>query len=318
MKRQPVLEPSAEALGGSTPGRIAKRYLLATRPMFLPASLLPVILGTVIGSALAGTLDGLAFVLALGAIALVHGAINVLNDVYDDINGTDPANEEHVHPFTGGSRFIQNEVLSRQQMFTWGLVLLGLACVLGLALVLYAGTGVLVFGLMGILLGVAYSVPPVQLASRGLGELSVGLGFGVLPVAGAAWLQTGSISITAVVLSIPVAIWVANILLVNEVPDRNADAQAGKDTLVVRLGKPATATLYRVTNIVAAAVVAGAAVAGLVPLWAAAGPAALALGAWTAGGRIAAAGSDLGGPIRMTLAIHALGALWLTVSVAAG
>jgi 1,4-dihydroxy-2-naphthoate octaprenyltransferase len=318
MKQQPVLEPSAEALGGNAPGRVLKRYALATRPMFLPASVLPVILGTAVGAALAGGFDGVAFALALAAIALVHGAANVLNDVYDDLNGTDPANDGRVHPFTGGSRFIQNEVLSRQQMFAWGLVLLGLAGVLGLGLVVYSGPMVLAFGLAGVLLAVVYSLPPIQLASRGLGELAVGLGFGVLPVTGAAWLQTGQIPAAAVLLSIPVAIWVGNILLVNEVPDRSADARAGKRTLAVRLGPAGTAALYRANNLLALLVVLAAAAAGLTPFWAALGPAALTVAAWVAGSRIAREGADLGGPIRVTLTIHALGALWLTLSAAAG
>lgn len=306
-------EPSLAALGGGSFARAAKRRLLATRPMFFTASVLPVLLGTAWGHGTAGYLDGQAFVLALVAIMCVHGGVNVLNDVYDEMSGTDAANTARIHPYTGGSRFIQNGVMTLAQMQHWGVTLLGLALIPGVALFALKGVGVVLLGLMGVALGVSYSASPVQLSARGLGQGAVGIGFGILPVTGAAWLQTGTLSMAALLLAVPVSLWVANILLVNEVPDMAADAAAGKRTLPVRIGRGRTRVLYLCLNGLALAAVAGAVVTGILPLVALALPLALFPGAVRAARAIGGAGDRdaLTQAIKLTLGIHAAGTLWL-------
>ncbi|MEJ2179900.1 MAG: prenyltransferase [Gammaproteobacteria bacterium] len=291
-----------------------KKYLLATRPMFLTASALPVLLGSAIGFHTSAQFDAIAFVLALFSVILAHAAINVLNDVYDDLSGTDRFNDERIFPFTGGSRFIQDDILNLNQMRRWGYLLLVMSVVLGLALVAHKGLMVLVFGIVGVFLGVAYSAPPLKLASRGIGESAVGIGFGVIPVVGAAWLQTGYFSWEALLLSVPVSIWVANILLINEVPDRAADGKAGKNTLVVKFGLKSAATIYLILSAVALSALVWAAVLNYIPalalilsflLFIPAIVAARAIINWKIKpGMMEAA-------IKMTLTIHAANILWL-------
>jgi len=230
-----------------------KRYFIATRPMFLSASALPVLLGTAIGVHTSGNFDLIAMVLALLSVMLVHAGVNVINDVFDDLNGTDRINSSRISPFTGGSRVIQNNVLTLEQMRRWGITLLILGILTGLALILYSGMVVLILGCLGLLLGIAYSAPPLKLASRGLGESAVAVGFGILPVVGAAWLQSGIISWQALLLALPVSLWITNVLLINEIPDITADQLAGKRTLPVRLELRTTALLYMLGNILAVA-----------------------------------------------------------------
>ena len=249
-----------------------KDYLLATRPVFLVASLLPVLYGSIVGFQIAdrqnGNFDFLALLLALVAVAFVNLGINVLNDVYDDINGTDRINRHAVIPFTGGSRAIQDNVLTREQMRHWSYLLLTLSVVTGFFLFLHNGYGVIVFGLLGLFLGIGYSMPPVKLASRGLGEAAIALGVGMLPVMGAAWLQSDYFSWAVLWLSLPIGLWVTNIILVNEVPDAEADSTSGKNTLAVRFGVKATAGFYLILNMVAAASIVIAALFGLIPFMA--------------------------------------------------
>jgi len=309
------MEPTQQALAGSAPSRIIKRYLLATRPMFFPASVLPVLVGTAWGASAAGQTQWPAFVLALVATMCVHAGINVLNDVYDDINGTDRANAERIFPFTGGSRFIQNEILTRAQMARWAVLLLGVSVLLGVVLIAHSGAGVLLFGLAGMGLGVLYSMPPVQLAARGLGETAVAAGFGVLPVTGAAWLQSGQIDLGAVLVSLPVSLWVANILLMNEVPDIAADRAAGKLTLAVRTGEEGVRRLYLGLNIAAVAVLIAGAAAALLPWTCAIVPALLLPVAFLAARTIDAPLERERG-IKLTLLIHTAGALYLAASLA--
>ncbi|MGD8795454.1 MAG: hypothetical protein PVH51_01285, partial [Thiohalophilus sp.] len=66
------MEPTSKALSGPSPQQVFKRYLLAVRPMFLTASVLPVLLGTAWGVHVAGSADWPSFVLAVLSIALVH------------------------------------------------------------------------------------------------------------------------------------------------------------------------------------------------------------------------------------------------------
>ncbi len=311
-----MIEPSVDVLGGDALGRVIKRYVLATRPMFFTASVLPVIVGTVWGVGAAGQIDAGAMVLALAAILCVHGGINVLNDVYDSQSGGDETNTGRIFPFTGGSRFIQNGVMSAEAMKHWGMVLLIVAAVLGLWLFAIKGWVVLALGVTGMGLGVLYSMPPVALGGRGIGEAAVGAGFGVLPVIGAAWLQSGTWDGAALILSLAVGFWIAAVLVINEVPDIEADAAVGKRTLVARLGIAGTRWLYLALQVSAVVMLAWLFVGGGLSALALSLPVLGLAAAMVAAQGIAAGGRASGRlrrGIRITLAIHGLGCLWLAL-----
>jgi 1,4-dihydroxy-2-naphthoate octaprenyltransferase len=102
---------------------------------------------------------------------------------------------------------------------------------------------------------------------RGLGEVAVALGFGPLMLLGAYVVQTeGALAWEPFVASVPIALLVALILYVNEIPDRRGDAHAGKRTLPVRFPRSTIVMGYNVAAAAAyAAVVAGVA-AGVLPI----------------------------------------------------
>jgi 1,4-dihydroxy-2-naphthoate octaprenyltransferase len=310
-------EPSLAALAGDTLAARARRLLLATRPAFAPASVAPVLIGTAWGYRASGHMHWTVALLALFATLLVHLGANVLNDVADDLGGTDRINQERIFPYTGGSRFIQNGIMSANEMTVWGVTLLAAAALLGLALIELRGPAILVFGLIGVALGVSYSLPRIQLAARGIGEAAIAIAFGVLPVTGAAWLQSGRLDGASVVISVPVSLWVAAILLMNEVPDQAADARAGKATLVVRLGTEATRRVYLGLQLTACAAFLLAGALRLVPWWIAIVSIALIPGAWSAaqGIREPAERARLTRSIRTTLALHTAGSVLLLAAV---
>jgi 1,4-dihydroxy-2-naphthoate octaprenyltransferase len=312
-------EPTVAALCGDSAGVRAKRLLLATRPAFSVASTAPVIVGSAWGLRVAGHLDWSVAILALVATLCVHLACNVFNDVADDLSGADRSNEERIFPYTGGSRFIQNGIMTAKDMTVWGLVLLAAAAIIGLTLVELRGPGVLVFGLIGVALGVSYSLPRVQLAARGLGEAAIAAAFGALPVTGAAWLQTGRVDGPAILISVPVSLWVAAILLMNEVPDRAADARAGKATLVVRLGLDATRRLYRGLQVTACAAFLAAGALRLVPWWSALPALLLLPAAWKASRAIRDDydRQPLTRGIESTLRLHVAGSALLLLAIMA-
>jgi len=309
------LEPRFEDLAGDAPGRKARRLFLATRPKFLTASVLPVIVGTAWGATLAGQFDALAAVLALLATALVHAASNVINDVGDDVTGTDRTNIERIYPYTGGSRFIQNQIMTAAEMHRWGWTLIAIASVLGLVLALLKGPTVIALGLAGIAIAWAYSAPSLQLSGKGVGEFFLMIAFGLLPAGGAAWLQSGVFDIVTVLMALPLGIWVMLILWINEVPDRRADAASGKRTLVVRLGIDGARHGYRLLHVLAYAAIVALVVRGTLPWWVAVGGLVV-----MAGGFKAAAGigenvdrAVLTKSIEMTIGLQTIGSILLFV-----
>jgi 1,4-dihydroxy-2-naphthoate octaprenyltransferase len=173
---------------------------------------------------------------------------------------------------------------------------------------------ILAFGLAGVVLAVIYSVGPVRLASLGLGELAVGIAFGI-PIVGAAWLQSDVLDSAAVLFAVPVSAWVAAILLINEVPDIAADGATGKRTLPVRLGCGGTAVLYVAIHVTALAAFVQMTATGMLPILAPLVPLALLFLVFRAAVAIRKGIEDRSGmtaAIESTLAIHTVGSIWLT------
>jgi 1,4-dihydroxy-2-naphthoate octaprenyltransferase len=309
------LEPRYEDLAGDGFARRARRLFLATRPKFLTASVLPVLVGTAWGATVAGGLDLLAAVIALLATALVHGASNVINDVGDELTGTDRDNVDRIYPYTGGSRFIQNRILTLTEMNRLGWGLIGVACVLGAILALLKGPWVIALGIAGIFIAWAYSAPSLQLSGKGVGEFFLMIAFGLLPAGGAAWLQSGVFDLATVLLAVPLGIWVMLILWINEVPDRKADAANGKRTLVVRLGLEGARLGYRLLHVAAYAAIVALVAMGSMPWWVAIAALLVLAGGFKAASGIAedAPRAVLTKSIEMTIGLQAIGSILLFV-----
>jgi 1,4-dihydroxy-2-naphthoate octaprenyltransferase len=115
--------------------------------------------------------------------------------------------------------------------------------------------------------GFGYTAPPLKLVYRGLGEIAVALGFGPIMLLGAYVVQTGGrLAWEPFVASIPVALLVALILYVNEIPDRRGDAYAGKRTLPVRFGRSSVIAGYRIAAAGAYVAVVAGVLIGLLPV----------------------------------------------------
>jgi 1,4-dihydroxy-2-naphthoate octaprenyltransferase len=228
-------EPQVAVFHQRTVANRLATYVAAMRPAFLTASVLPVLVGIALTWHLHGGVDwALAAATALN-IAVIHAGANVFNDYCDARNGTDDANVAHVFPFSGGSRFIPNGVLTLRQTLWLGAVLLAAGAVMGLAMAALAGPFILAIGAVGGALAIFYSAPPC-LACRGLGDFVIGVCFGVLPVAGTEFIQAGTVSPANWWLGAAVGCFVAAILWINSIPDIDADRSAGKWTLPARLG----------------------------------------------------------------------------------
>ncbi len=221
-----------------------KNWAMALRVPFLTASIIPVLLGTVIAWFATGTLYWGFFLLAMLAGLLAHMGTNVINDYTDHKSGNDEVNREFVRPFSGGSRVIQLGLLTPLEVLLGGAIFFLLSAVIGFYLAWTRGPLILVFGAIGFISGMFYTGGFLNWAKRGVGELLVGLNFGVLMTLGAYYVQTQSLSWVPVIAAIPVSLLIAAVLYINEFPDYTADKQVGKSTLVVRLGRERGVILY--------------------------------------------------------------------------
>jgi 1,4-dihydroxy-2-naphthoate polyprenyltransferase len=240
--------------------------LRTTRLPFLTATVIPVLLGILIAAS-HGTFDLVAAVLTVIGACFVQLGLNVANDVFDTVQGADDANVTPTK-FSGGSRVIQYGLVSLRQMATLATVFYVIAGLIGLVLLAFWGSpALLVIGVVGFIVSLGYTAPPLKFVYRGLGEVAVAIGVGPMMLLGAYVVQTrGALAWEPFVASIPVAILVALILYVNEIPDRRGDARAGKRTLPVRLPRETVITIYNVAVVVAYVALVAGVVLGILPV----------------------------------------------------
>jgi len=224
-------------------------FFLASRPKFLVASAAPVLVGSAFGFATAKTFSPHLFILALLAIMALHASANLANDYFDHTSRNDWLNKNPT-PFSGGSRYIQQGILSPKAILFAALLALAAGAAIGAVIVLLTrSVFILILGLVGLLGGFFYTAPPLRLGYRSVGEPVIALLFGLLPVYGSYYLQTKTIDIIPLLPAVIVGILIFLVILVNEFPDAAADAAVNKRTLVVRFGIPASVWIYRIALI---------------------------------------------------------------------
>ena len=240
--------------------------LRTTRLPFLTATIIPVVLGILIAAS-HGSFDLFAAILTVVGASFVQLGLNVANDVFDTVQGADDANVTPTQ-FSGGSRVIQYGLVSLRQMATLATVFYVLAGIIGLILLATHGSpALLVIGVLGFIVSLGYTAPPLKFVYRGLGEIAVAIGFGPLMLLGAYVVQTGgALAWEPFVASIPIALLVALILYVNEIPDRRGDARVGKRTLPVRFSETTVITGYNVAAAAAFVILVAGVVIGFLPV----------------------------------------------------
>jgi 1,4-dihydroxy-2-naphthoate octaprenyltransferase len=178
-------------------------------------------------------------------MVLLQGGANMTNDYFDHLSGNDWAGEKPT-PFSGGSGMIQKGLLSPRAMLTESLVVLAAGAMLGVIIVLITkSVFIIVLGVVGVLGGFFYTSPPLKFAYRTTGEILIAFLFGILPVAGAYYLQAGRVDWIITPAAMIVAILIFMIILINEFADVHQDSSVNKRTLVVRFGVKSSSIIYR-------------------------------------------------------------------------
>ena len=210
----------------------ARTAFLSTRPWSFTMTFSSVTMGTLM-AAIAGRFDPLLYALALGGMVAFHAATNVLNDFFDVRHGVDregaPTTKYRLHPAAFGQT-----PLSTTLGFSIGLYALTLAA--GIYLAFVTSTSILLVIGAGIAGSVFYTADPVVLKARALGEATVFIMWGVLIPLGSYLVQTGVPSWSPAAAALPIGIFVALVLLANNIRDIAYDGSVNARTLAVVLG----------------------------------------------------------------------------------
>lgn len=225
--------------------RIIKNIFIMSRPPFHIVGILPFVLGTVMANRLEGVFRLPVFLLSIFAVILIM-LVTYYNGEYYDVIEDKISAKSGKSSFAGGSQVIAQNILPRRYARIGSFIALGLSVVIGLVLQFYYRTGgwTIPLGVIGIFFGYFYSNPPLRFVSRGVGEIFIGFCYGWLPVATAYYLQTQSVNLLISMVSIPIALAIFNVILINEFPDYNADRQAKKRNIVVCLGMQRSRFIY--------------------------------------------------------------------------
>ena len=235
---------------------IALVWLKAIRLQFYPMTFIAYVSG-----ALAAESSGYGFhssVFWLGYVWLffLEAATVLLNEYFD--YATDKKNS-FFGPFTGGSRVLVDKQLTFNQIKKGVFFSLVLSFIfLGIVLLHFTASLVptLITAASLIVLALGYTVPPLKLSYRGLGELTVGITHSFAVVLCGYLLMGGQISDRLPWLtSMPLFFAVLPSIMLAGIPDYDADRAASKRTLPVRLGKKSAAVLALVFVWLAAAIV---------------------------------------------------------------
>ena len=222
---------------GAQPPRTAKAWIQAVRAFSFTASVVPVLLGTVLGAFAGGLHPLLGLVALIGAMA-IHASANLIADYYDFRNGVD-ADDTY-----GSSGVLTGGLLTPQEVFLGGLVAMTVAVAAGAYLVTVRGATIVTLGLIGLLGAFFYTARPLGYKYRALGDFGIFTLFGPLMVLGAYFVQTGRLDWMPLLVAVPVGFLVTAILHANNLRDMPFDRRAGIRTIAMLLGRSGARGMY--------------------------------------------------------------------------
>lgn len=234
-------------------------WYMATRPFSFTASIVPVLVGTLL-AAYEGAFDASMLMLVIVASVLVHAGSNLVNDYYDHVKGADAPHQ------LGRGGMIQRGLIAPRAILIFGLVLFAVATAIGFYIVYLVGWPVLLFALPSLAAAYFYTGGPKPLGYVALGEATVFIFMGPVIVAGSYYVQTGAVSWTAILVSLPIGLLVTAILQANNIRDIEDDTAANKRTLATFIGHRWAVREYVILLLGSYAVLGALTIGGLIPL----------------------------------------------------
>ncbi len=246
---------------------ILRVWWQAFRYHFVPPSILPAILGSVLAWALTGNFSPLFFILVVIGVTTNHIALNMTDDYFDYRASVDRAKNREKNPYSGGSGTLTSGLITPEQMkraFTLGYFI---TIVIGLYLVAKIGWIVFLFGAFGMASAYFYTAPPIRYGYHGLGELSQLINFSLTIGLGAYFVQAQTFSAEAAMVVLPLGFMMFSMITINEIPDEAEDREGGKRNLVVIFGAKTGIVLYSISMWIAFHIIFIAPIVGLASYW---------------------------------------------------
>ena len=223
-----------------------KAWFLAARPKTLTGAAVPVMIGVSLAWVDAkqygdDTFHWLAAVLCFLFAFVMQIDANFINDFFDFANGTDDI-ETRLGPRRACAQgWVTLDAMKRAIAITTCL-----ACVIGLPLVWFGGLEMILIGLICVVFCFLYTT---HFSYMGLGDLLVLVFFGIVPVCISYYLHLHTVSWQVFLASIACGMGIDALLIVNNFRDRDQDREAGKNTIIVRLGAESGLQLYLAVGI---------------------------------------------------------------------
>lgn len=220
------------------------------------ANILPFLLGTVLAYWEVGTLNWAVFWVAIVALFFLTNGTYIGNEYFDYEN--DRANTSRIGgsdkvsvSTTGGTRVLVNGLIPRRQALVASVVCFALAVPFGLYLQfgLHTGAWTIPLGVLALFIGWFYTAPPIRASYRGLGELFIAVGQGLV-IFGAYYVQHG-FSWLPIIASLSWFVALPALKIIREFPDYDADRSTEKRGLTIIFGREKMARVFGVMVLVA-------------------------------------------------------------------
>lgn len=222
-----------------------KAWILAARPKTLSGAAVPVMIGLALAFKDSTGYEGNPFNWVAAINCLLFAWVmqidaNFINDFFDYAKGTDDAATR-----LGPRRACAQGWVSVDKMKHAIALTTCLACIIGLPLILYGGMEMLLIGILCVAFCFLYTT---HLSYIGLGDVLVVVFFGIIPVCITYYIQLHTCNTFIFLMSLACGMVVDTLLIVNNFRDRDTDSDAGKRTIVVRLGATTALRLYLATG----------------------------------------------------------------------
>ncbi|WP_191555792.1 1,4-dihydroxy-2-naphthoate polyprenyltransferase [Metabacillus idriensis] len=212
------------------PDKSWKVWWMLLRPHTLSAAFIPVTIGTVLALN-EGQVHILLFLAMLIASILIQAATNMFNEYFDFKRGLDNENSVGI-----GGAIVRNGVKPKT-VLNLAFAFFAVAALLGVYICMTSTWWIAVIGLICMATGYFYTGGPMPIAYTPFGELVAGFFMGMVIILLAYYIQTGTISPISIIISIPIAFLVGNIMLSNNIRDLDGDKENGRKTLAILIGR---------------------------------------------------------------------------------
>jgi 1,4-dihydroxy-2-naphthoate octaprenyltransferase len=207
-----------------------------TRPHTLTASFVPVFIGSAM-AAYEGAFHFPLFFAMLTASMLIQAATNMFNEYYDYVRGLDTTESVGI----GGT--IVRDGVKPKVVRNLAFAAYGAAMLLGVYICSSSSWWIALIGLVCMAVGYLYTGGPLPISSTPLGELFSGFFMGPVIILITCYIQTGSVTMANLYISLSVGILIGAINMANNIRDLEGDKEHGRKTLPILLGRPRAVAL---------------------------------------------------------------------------